>query len=169
MPRGGRRHELIRGELRSVSPAGNQHGRIAMRLGWRVAQFVEENELGLTFTAETGFLIEEDPDTVRAPDFAFVSQARSTAVGEVAGFWPGAPDLAVEVVSPNDSFSDVEAKSLQWLNSGTHTVWVIDPQQRHVTVYRGPDDIQIRDAGEILDSLELLPGWSVLIGDLFKS
>lgn len=168
MPRGQNRYELIRGELKTMSPAGNQHGRIAMRLGWRVAQFVESNRLGATYTAETGFLIQRDPDTVRAPDFAFVVQSRLDEVGEVAGFWPGAPDIAAEVISPGDSFSDVEQKSLQWLECGASVVWVVDPQQRHVTVYRAADDIVILDSEATLEAKALLPGWSMPVSDLFN-
>ncbi len=151
-----------------MSPAGNQHGRIAMRLSWRVAQFVEENNLGTVFAAETGFLLETDPDTVRAPDMAFVSQARVDQFGAVEGFWPGAPDLAVEVVSPNDSYSDLEKKALAWLESGSYEVWVVDPKQRHVTVYRGRDDIVVLEAAETLETGDLLPGWSLQVGDLFE-
>ena len=85
------------------------------------------------------------------------------------GFWPGAPDLLAEVVSPGDSFSDVEEKVLCWLNAGTKVVWVVDPRQQHVTAYRSPSDITVIEADEMLDAPELLPGWSVRIGDLFPA
>jgi hypothetical protein len=106
MPDDGFRYELVQGELRRMNPAGNVHGRIAVRITWRLAQYVEENRLGTVYAAETGFRLASDPDTVRAPDVAFVSQARVEAVGEVEGFWPEAPDLAVEVVSPGDKVFD---------------------------------------------------------------
>ena len=123
MPRHGKRYELIQGALHMMSPSGNEHGRIAVRLTWRIAQHVEREDLGVVFAAETGFLLQTDPDTVRAPDLAFVTKTRRTEAGNVEGFWPGAPDLAVEVVSPSDSFSQVEEKALAWLTAGTRVVW----------------------------------------------
>ena len=88
MPDDGFRYELVQGELRRMNPAGNVHGRIAVRITWRLAQYVEENRLGTVYAAETGFRLASDPDTVRAPDVAFVSQARVEAVGEVEGSGP---------------------------------------------------------------------------------
>lgn len=85
-----------------MSPAGNVHGYLAMRLGGLIAAFVEENSLGRVYAAETGFVIARNPDTVLAPDVSFVAQTRLDKVGPVDGSWPGAPDLATEVVSPND-------------------------------------------------------------------
>lgn len=110
MPDDGFRYELVRGELRRMTPADSQHGRIAVRITWRLARHVEENRLGNMYATETGFRIGTDPDTVRAPDVAFVSRERVEAVGEVEGFWPEAPQLAVEVISPGDSYADVEEK-----------------------------------------------------------
>jgi Uma2 family endonuclease len=129
MPDDDFRYELVRGELRQMNPAGNVHGRITVRVTWRLAQHVEENRLGAVYAAETGFRLASDPDTVRAPDVAFVSQARIEAVGEVEGFWPEAPDLAVEVVSPGDSYTDVEEKVFAWLDAGTKMVVVINSRR----------------------------------------
>jgi Uma2 family endonuclease len=89
----GLRRELVRGELRTVNPAGHPHGRVAMRFGWPLAQHVEENGLGAVYAAETGLVLESNPDTVRAPDVAFVRRDRVEEVGETAGFFPGPPDL----------------------------------------------------------------------------
>ncbi len=108
MPDDGFRYELVQGELRQMNPAGNVHGRVTMSVAWRLAHYVDENRLGTVYAAETGFRLSSNPDTVRAPDVAFVSRARVEAVGEVEGFWPEAPDLAIEVVSPGDSFAEVE-------------------------------------------------------------
>jgi Uma2 family endonuclease len=103
MPNDGLRRELVRRELRAMTPAGHPHGRVAMRFGWLLAQHVEENGLGAVYAAETGFVLESNPDTVRAPDVAFVRRGRVEEVGETAEFFPGPPDLAVEVVSPGDT------------------------------------------------------------------
>ena len=167
MPRGELRYELVDGELVTISPAGSEHGQIAIRLSWRVARYVEECKLGATFSAETGFLISRNPDTVRAPDLAFITQQRIDQVGSIKGYWPGAPDLAVEVISPNDLFSAVEAKALGWLAAGTQLVWAVDPQQQHVTVYRSTSDISVIEKDDLLTAPDLLGEWSVKVGELF--
>lgn len=163
----GQRYELIEGEVRTMSPAGNKHGKIAMALGFRLAAFVQEHGLGAVYAAETGFLIHQDPDTVRAPDVAFVTQVRIDEVGPVDGYWPGAPDIVAEVVSPNDRFSETEQKALGWLKAGSKIVWVVDPAQSHVTEYRSPTDIRVLGSDEILNAPQLLPGWEVTIAELF--
>ena len=119
-----------------MTPAGNEHGKIAMSVAWRLAQHVEAHGLGAVYAAETGFRLASDPDTVRAPDAAFVCQARLDAVGAVAGYWPGAPDLVVEVVSPGDRYGEVAEKVADWLAAGTQMVVVVEPQQRTVAVHR---------------------------------
>lgn len=99
LPADGQRHELIRGELRTMAPSSGRHGWAGMRIGVPLGQYVDANGLGLVFLAETGFWLERDPDLVRAPDVAFVRRERVLPTGEVEGYWPGAPDLAVEVIS----------------------------------------------------------------------
>ena len=103
MPDDGFRYELVRGELRKMAPTGHVHGKVAMRLGARLDQYVDEHKLGVIYAAETGFRLASDPDTVRAPDVAFVRQDRLDLAEEPQGYFPGPPDLAVEVVSPGDT------------------------------------------------------------------
>jgi Uma2 family endonuclease len=167
MPDDGFRYELVKGELRRMNPAGNVHGRVTMSVAWRLAQYVEENQLGTVYAAETGFRLASDPDTVRAPDVAFVSRARVEMVGEVEGFWPEAPDLAVEVVSPDDSYTDVEEKVFDWLDVGTKMVVVINPRQRSSTVYKSPTDIIALAEADVLDGGEIVPGFELAIREIF--
>jgi Uma2 family endonuclease len=157
----GFRYELVRGELRRMNPAGNVHGRIAVRLTWGLARHVEENQLGVVYAAETGFRLSGNPDTVRV---AFVSRARVEAVGEVEGFWPEAPDLAVEVVSPGDSYAEVEEKVFAWLDAGTRMV-VINPRQRSATVYKSPGEITA--LADVLDGGEIVPGFELAVRQIF--
>jgi Uma2 family endonuclease len=167
MPDDGFRYELVRGELRRMTPAGSQHGRIAVRITWRLARHVEENDLGTVYAAETGFRLSTDPDTVRAPDVAFVSRDRVVAVGEVEGFWPEAPQLAVEVISPGDSYADVEEKVFDWLDAGTRMVVVVNPRQRSATVYRSPSDITALAGADVLEGGDVVPGFELVVQEIF--
>ena len=151
-----------------MSPAGNIHGRIALRLGGLIGVYVDQNSLGAAYAAETGFIIDRDPDTVLAPGVSFVTQERLDQVGPVVGFWPGAPDLAAEVVSPSDSWSEVEEKALRWLDAGVQIVWVVDPRQQNVMVYRSRSEIRVLVGGDTLEAEPLLPGWSVPVDQLFR-
>jgi len=137
------RVELVEGELIRTSPAGFEHGSITLRLTWRIARHVEENRLGIVCAAETGFLIDRNPDTVRAPDLAFVTQARIDEIGSVKGYWPGCPDLVAEVVSPSDTYSEVQAEALAWIEAGCHVVWIVDPKQKQVVEFRSETAIRI--------------------------
>ncbi len=161
------RSELIEGELIHMSPASFEHGSVTMRLSWRIAQFVDEHDLGEVLGAETGFVLRRNPDTVRAPDIAFVTKARVKKVGTVRAYWPGCPDLAVEVVSTSDSFSEVEAKALAWIDGGCQVVWVVDPKQKNVTEYRSSTEIRILKGNDRLKAPSLLNDWSVEVEKLF--
>ena len=158
------RRELIRGEVIEMAPAGSEHGRIAGEICGHVWTFVRERDLGIVYAAETGFLLESDPDTVRAPDVAFVSKAR---VVETEGYFPGAPDLAVEVVSPNDSFSEVAEKVRDWLAHGARQVWVVDPRTRAVQVHRSDGTSADLSQDDVIDGGDLLPGLRLPVRDCF--
>lgn len=110
LPRGRARHELIKGELVTMSPAGGEHGAIIEALFLLVAEHVKRHRVGIVFGAETGFLIERNPDTVRAPDIAYIRRERIPAENPPIGFWPGAPDLAVKIVSPDDTIRKIDGK-----------------------------------------------------------
>jgi Uma2 family endonuclease len=167
MPDDGFRYELVRGELRKMAPAGHTHGRTAMRGGSRLDQHVEAHDLGVVYAADTGFLIGTGPDTVRAPDVAFVSRDRLGLAVEEKGYFPGPPDLAIEVVSPGDTYSQVEEKASEWLDAGTRMVLAADPHRRTVTRYRGRDDICILDENDVIDGEDVVPGWTLPVRELF--
>jgi Uma2 family endonuclease len=168
MPDDGFRYELVKGELRKMAPAGHTHGRIAARLTWQLAQYVEAHKLGAVYAAETGFLLSSHPDTVRAPNVAFVSRARIETAGDVEGYWPGAPDLAIEVVSPSDTYVKVEEKVIEWLEAGTRMVLVVNPRNRTVTVHRALTDITMLTEQDTLAGGDILPGWSIKVDTLFS-
>jgi len=149
-----------------MTPAGFRHGRIACTVATMLRGFVEGHALGVVLGAETGFQIARDPDTVRAPDVAFVKAGRIPE-REPEGFFPGAPDLAVEVLSPNDSAGDVLAKVQDWLDAGCRSVWVLDPQTRTVTVYHTRRRIAVLSESETLEGGEVLPGFEVAVAGFF--
>ena len=167
MPDDGLRRELVRGELRTMAPAGHPHGRVAMRVGSYLFRHVEENALGSVYAAETGFVLERNPDTIRAPDAAFIRRERVEEVAETGGFFPGAPDLAVEVVSPDDAYAEVEGKVAAWLGAGTRMVIVVDPSNRLVRVHRGPSDVTRLTEDDELDGADVVAGWRLPVRRLF--
>ncbi|HYY12043.1 MAG TPA: Uma2 family endonuclease [Kineosporiaceae bacterium] len=165
LPDDGLRHELVEGTLRTMTPAGGHHGRISARLLVRMGVFVEAQGLGEVFAAETGFWLRQDPDTVRAPDVAFVRADRAPDA-RVPGFVPLVPDLAAEVVSPNDRAVEVAGKALSWLDAGVRLVWVVDPENRTVTVYR-PDGVGVLRGQDVLSGEDVLPGFALLLHELW--
>ena len=167
LPDDGRRRELVGGEMRETAPAGNEHRYLAFRIASRLERHVDTNDLGRTYTAETGFKIASDPDTVHTPDAAFVSRECLEEAGPVEGFWPGAPDLVVEVVSPGDTHAEVVEKSLAWLDAGCRMVLVAGPERKVVTVYRSRENIRIFTAKEAVDDAEVVPGWRLPVAEIF--
>ena len=168
MPDHGGRYELVRGELRPMSPAGSGHGAFSMNLAAPLHQFVRARKLGIVVAAETGFIIATDPDTVLAPDAAFIRQERVTATGITQKYWPGPPDLAIETMSPGDAARDVEKKAREWLTAGTQHVWVINPQAKTVTVYRPDNSVKILGLSGTLDGAEVVPGFQILVAEIFS-
>lgn len=167
LPRGQHRYALVKGELITMSPAGSEHGVIIMRLAWRLARQADSTHLGLTFGAETGFKVESDPDTVLAPDIAFVSRERIPQGGIPKAYWPGAPDLAVEVVSPGDTFNEVADKVAAWLEAGTRAVWVANPKRRTITIHRSLTEAVTLTVHDELDGQEIAPGFHCRIAEIF--
>ena len=167
MPDDGYRYELVRGELRKMAPAGARHSSIGVKVAVSLSNHVTANSLGTVFGADGGFLLERDPDTVRAPDVGFVRRERLEETGLVDGYWPGPPDLAVEVITPNDLYTEVAEKVEKWLNGGTRMVVVADPRRRVATVHRpGRESVTLAE-GEVLDGDDVVPGWRLAVGDLF--
>ncbi len=166
MPRGLARHELVRGELRVMSLPGARHGRLVANIAGVLRDHQRDTGSGVAF-GETGFLLSRDPDTVRGPDAAFISKERFDAVGETAKHWPGAPDLAVEVISPSDTFGEVQQKAREWIAAGSIAVLVIDPDERTATVYRAGGEAHIHAEGETVDLGDAVPGLTVAVAEIF--
>jgi len=150
-----------------MSPAGSEHGAVIGAVFLLVADHVKRHQLGMVFGAETGFYIERSPDTVRAPDIAYVRRERIPAGGPPVGFWPGAPDLAVEVVSPEDTVREIDEKVSDWLTAGCQAVWVVNPRWKTVTAYRAGGEIKTLTADQTLDGGSVLPGFQRRVAEFF--
>jgi Uma2 family endonuclease len=168
MPKDGSRHELVQGELKTMPPSGGEHGFVGMNLAAPLARHVRAQQLGVVLGAETGFILSRKPDTVRAPDIAFVRKERIPATGIPKAFWPGAPDLAVEVMSPGDTVMEVDEKVQQWLEAGTGLVWVVNPRRWTVTVYRSLANVTILSVKDELDGQDTIPGFCCRVGEIFS-
>jgi Uma2 family endonuclease len=169
MPDDGNRYELVKGELISMAPTGHKHGIVTMRVAGPLYRHVKDNNLGEVYGAESGFVISQDPDTVRAPDIAFVRRERIAKAGDVKSYWIGAPDLAVEVVSPSDTIPQIEGKVAEWLEAQTGAVWVVSPKLHTVTVYRSLTDIVTLTEKDVLDGADVVPGFEIKVAEIFAS
>jgi Uma2 family endonuclease len=163
----GLRQELIRGEVVSMSLPGGRHGKVALKIGRLLGNHVEARQLGDCYAAETGFIVERDPDTVRGADASFVRTERLAAITKPEKHIPFAPDLAVEVISPNDTEDEVEEKVQMWLKAGSLLVWVVDPESHTVMVYRlGAEPVTLGEDQE-LDGGDVIPGFHCRVSDFF--
>ncbi len=167
MPDDGFRYELVRGELRKMAPAGGEHGWISSDIDSSLNPHVKANNLGKVYAAETGFFLGTNPDHVRAPDVAFVRRERVDAIGRTTGYWPESPDLAIEVISPNDRYTEVDEKVADWLTAGTRMVVVVNPRNRSVKVHRSPTDVVTLTIEDTLDGGAVVPGWRMPVADIF--
>jgi len=161
------RRDLMEGEVQTMAAAGTQHGIIAMRLGGAIGNYVDDRGLGLVFAAETGFTLARNPDTVLAPDAAFLRVGRIPASASPDGFWEVAPDLVVEVDSPGDTRREVDAKVAAYLRCGVRLVWVVRPKRRIVVVSAPGAAPRTLDADAMLDGGEVLAGFAYPLARLW--
>ena len=159
------RHELIKGELLTMPLPGAKHGAVLMKLSSPLHSYVEAHNLGLVFGAETGFILERNPDTVMGPDISFVSGASISQLPD--GYLAVAPDLVVEVRSPSQSRPEMERKATRWLNYGVLEVWLVDCRRRTVDVRRSTGkNYQLRE-GEDLTGSDIVPGFKIALSKIF--
>jgi Uma2 family endonuclease len=158
--------ELVDGRVVPLSPTGRAHGRSGARLTTRLSTYVEANDKGEVLIGEIGLYIRRDPDTVRAADVAFISHER-LARCKAEGYLEVAPEIVVEVLSPNDRRSDLAGKLRDYFSAGVDRVWVLESKPRRVLVHRPQGDIQQFQVGDVLTDDALLPGFRLSIADLF--
>lgn len=162
----GYRDELVRGYVVREPIPAPEHARVSVRLTAALHAFVEREDLGVVL-AEGGFLLAEDPPTIRGPDVSFVSAERIPPEGFGGGFWNMAPDLAIEVISPSNTAAAIQEKVLDYLHAGASLVWVIHPRTRTAVVHRTTDDVRVLRESDALESDFVLPGFRLELADLF--
>jgi Uma2 family endonuclease len=163
MPDDGYRHELIKGELLTMPVPKHAHGRICAKLIMVLGNYVEANDLG-EVCAESGFKLENDPDTVIGPDVSFTAKHRIT---DPPGYVSGPPDLAIEVRSPGDRRGKVERKATIWLDFGTRSLWLVNPAKRTVEVCHGSGERWLfHENDELVD--DTVPGFRVPVSKIFE-
>jgi Uma2 family endonuclease len=157
-------YELVDGQPEEKAMAGARHGRVVMRLGARLEMYVEQHQLGGVYSPDTSFQIGRNE---RLPDLAFVAAARMPSEGEPEGIWPLAPDLAIEVISPNDLWERVHSKVREYFTAGVQQVWLVSWQQRTISLYDAPNRVTILTEQDTLSSEALLPGFHCRVSEIF--
>ena len=168
MPKDSFFYELDEGELIRMPPAGEEHGWTEGELYVLIFNHVKTHGLGRVYPSDTGFLLQSDPDVVRAPDIAFVRKERLPLACDPSGYIIGAPDLAVEIQSPSQSPADLDKKVRQYLAAGAQAAWAIHPRKRQAVMYRRSGEFEILTAGQYLEAPDLLPGLRIPLAQIFK-
>ena len=167
MPGHGEGYELVLGELRTMAPSGYEHSSVGVDLATALNAFVKSNTLGKFTGADGRYVLRKNPDTVRAPDIGFVRADRLPNGRATQKYFPGAPDLAVEIISPHDVYEEVEDKVKEFLEAGTRMVWVINPRRRSVTVFRSDNSITALRTSDTLSGEDVIPGFSLAVSEIF--
>ena len=166
MPDDGSEYELVRGVLtEQMPPPGDGHGEVTWRFAAALGKYSDDRDYGFV-RENAGFRLESDPDTVRAPDVAWIAPGRITEA--IPGYQAVVPDLAVEIKSPSDTPRDVAERAQLWLGFGSQEVWYGDPERTTVTRYRPGQEPEVLGEDDVLDGGDLLPGFSVPVWRLFR-
>jgi Uma2 family endonuclease len=164
IPDDGYKHELEAGLLVAEPFPAPRHDRVRSRLEGALRRYVAEHELGEVF-GETGYVLARDPDTVRGPDLSFIARERLVGFDDTK-FFEGAPDLAVEILSPSNRPGEIRAKVAEYLTAGARLVWLVDPEHGVVTIYREFLRPRAVGAGDVLDGEDVVPGFAIAVGQL---
>jgi Uma2 family endonuclease len=167
LPNASMRHELVNGELLTMAPPGAEHGSITSRIDRSLGPHVEASDLGAALAGDPGFQLTTGPDTVRAPDVAFIRRERVPESGLPRGYFPGAPDAAFEVISPNHLYTEVDEKVAGWLTHGKRLLVGVNPRRR-AKASRPDQPVRTRPEVDVLDGEDVVPGWSLPVRNLFR-
>ena len=161
-------YELVEGRIVPMSPTGHKHARYESNFDEFIKSFVRQNNLGYVLVGEVGIYTHRNPDTVRGADVAFISHERYAQQKEGSGFLEVAPELVVEILSPDDRWSEVMRKLREYFSIGVKLVWVADPATRTVYAYRSLTDVREFPETATLPGDDVLPGFSVPVAALFE-
>jgi Uma2 family endonuclease len=165
-PQDGSKRELVRGEVVTMPNPGLEHGEVQGNVYFAIKLFLKSNPLGRVFT-ESGLITDRKPDTVRGPDVSYYSKERLPLDKRVIGYHDQPADLCVEVVSPSNTKRELRAKIKEYFFAGVRMVWVVDPDERSITILRAPDEGRTLYDDTALDGGDVLPGFSCKVSDLF--
>jgi len=165
-PTDGTRLELVAGEVLAMPRPTWEHGEIAGNIFMTIKVFLKQKPIGRV-TVEGGVLTERDPDTVRGPDVSFMSKERMPLSERMNKFADQTPDLCVEVLSESNTRRQLNDKIKEYFFTGARMVWVVDPDERSITVYREPDRGSLLKEAATLDGGDVLPGFECKVADLF--
>jgi Uma2 family endonuclease len=169
LPDDGQRYELVRGELRSMPPVSAEHAWIVGWIARLLGEFVDPRGLGIILAGDPGFTLFREPDTVLAPDLAFIRADRLPPPEQLLRFQDYPPDLVIEVVSPSDRAGDIRAKILDYLRAGVRLIWIVYPRRRAVAVHVAGAGVRQAGEDDELDGGDVLPGFRVRVADLFPT
>lgn len=169
LPDDGMRHELVRGELRTMSPTGGEHGGLQIEIGHKFRVSAGERPIGRVVGGEVGFRLSRDPDVVRAADVAFIRFERLPDGRLPKTYIPSAPDLALEIVSPGDTAEEIETKVQDWLLGGARAVWVVYSLGPRVVVHRPDGTSRTHHADDELDGGDAFPGFRMKVADFLRA
>ena len=162
----GDRYELVNGELIIVGNSGMEHGNLGAFLCGLLEIYARRNKLGLTFDSSTAFTMKTG--NKRSPDVSFVAKDRLRGLKKLPkGFFQGAPDLAVEIISPSNTFDEIHTKIVEYFDGGSKLVWVIHPDEESVLVYHKPQPDKLLQRSDSLDGETIIPGFTVPLAELF--
>ncbi|WP_017325370.1 Uma2 family endonuclease [Synechococcus sp. PCC 7336] len=166
LPKDGGRYELLNGEVVDIGNSGMEHGNIGIFLGGALEFYARSEKLGVVCDSSTAFAMKEG--NKRSPDVGFVAKERLKGIKRLPkGFFEGTPDLAVEILSPNNTIEEVHRKIVEFFENGTRLVWVIHPDEKFVLVYHSPQPDRLLLVGDSLDGEDIVPGFSLALADLF--
>ena len=165
LPDDGLRHELIKGQHLTMPPPSPEHGAVMTNVAVLLHQHVRAHHLGKVITGDAGFKLESDPDTVLGPDVAFITQERIAGIS--TQYFPGAPALVVEVLSPGDRKAKVDGKVNMWLEAGAAVVWLINPKTRTVEIRKADGPNELLTLEDELTGDDIIPGFSCRVAELF--
>lgn len=158
--------ELVRGEIVRHMPTGHPHGLIENIIGALLYLYLQGRKIGYALTGEVGIYTQRNPDTIRAVDIAFISNERYRQLS-LSGYLDQAPELAVEIMSPANTWSEIHEKLAEYFGIGVKLVWVVDPQLEQVHVYRAMDDVTLLQKEDVLTGEDVLPGFEAALADIF--